>query len=253
MLRLTAVTLSAAAFAAAVHQPSQVDGGRPATRDTVQAGHPALDAARLKPFSLVRQLTMTRGDSVRPFGRQSEQLTSGTLDGRPVLLDVLTFDTPNAVTTDSSWVDPRTLQPLRMRSTNPARVVSLEFEGHRVRGGTRPSSGTPTSVDRQLGVRAFEWNMFGLAVSALPLEPGYRTVMPVFIDRFDRVVWYRVEVVKDTSLVRASGYQAPMWEVVATSDSVAPSARFWVSQRHRFVDRVLVWEPGVSILYAREK
>ena len=119
--------------------------------------------------------------------------------------------------------------------------------------GTTPSSGPPTSLDRQLGVRAFEWNMFGLALAALPHEPGYRTVMPVFMDRFDRVVWYRVEVVKDTSLVRTSGYRAPMWEIVATSDSVAPSARFWVSQRHRFVDRVLVWEPGVSILYAREK
>jgi hypothetical protein len=252
MLRLAAVTLFGLALAA-VHYPSRTDTAPLPAGDTVQAGHPALDASRLKPFSLVRRLTMTRGDSVRPFGRQSEQLTTDTLDGRPVLLDVLTFDTPNAVTIDSSWVDPRTLQPLRMRSTNPARVVALEFDGPRVRGGTTPSSGAPTAVDRQLGVRAFEWNMFGLALSALPLEPGYRTTMPVFMDRFDRVVWYRVEVVKDTSLVRASGYRAPMWEVVATSDSVAPSARFWVSQRHHFVDRVLVWEPGVSILYARDK
>jgi hypothetical protein len=76
--------------------------------------------------------------------------------------------------------------------------------------------------------------------------------MPVFMDRFDRVVWYTVEVVQATSLVRASGFHAPMWEVVATSDSVAPSARFWVSQRHRFVDRVLVSEPGVSMLYSRD-
>jgi hypothetical protein len=236
-----------------VHHPWQASELLPATRDTVQAGDPALDAARLTPFSLDRQLTMTRGDSVRPVGRQTEQLTSDSLDGRAVLLGVVTFDTPNAVTVDSSWIDPKTLQPIRMRSTNPARVVSLEFDGHRVRGGTTPSSGAPTSLDRQLGVRAFEWNMFGLALSALPLEPGYRTMMPVFMDRFDRVVWYRVEVIKDTSLVRTSGYRAPMWEVLATSDSVAPSARFWVSQRHRFVDRVLVWEPGVSILYAREK
>jgi hypothetical protein len=42
-----------------------------------------------------------------------------------------------------------------------------------------------------------------------------------------------------------------MWEVLATPDSAAPSARFWVSQRHRFVDQVLVWELGVSILYER--
>jgi hypothetical protein len=111
-----------------------------------------------------------------------------------VLLDVLTFQTPNATTVDSSWIDARALQPLRA---------------------------------------------------------GYRARMPVYIDRFDRVVWYAVVVVQDTSLVRASGYEAPMWEVLATADSAAPSARFWVSQRHRFVDRVLVWEPGVSIMYAR--
>ena len=28
-------------------------------------------------------------------------------------------------------------------------------------------------------------------------------------------------MVRDTSLVRASGYRAPMWEVVATGDSAA--------------------------------
>ena len=100
-------------------------------------------------------------------------------------------------------------------------------------------------------MRPFEWNMFGLAISALPLRPGYRATMPVYVDRFQRLVWYGIEVVRDTSLVRASGYHSPMWEVLATPDSAAPSARFWVSQRHRFVDQVLVWEPGVSILYER--
>ena len=252
MIRLAIATLSTVALAAATHRPPQEHRAYPASRDTVQAGDSVVDAARLKPFSLVRHLTLTRGDSVRPFGRQSELLTTDTLGGRPVLLGVLTFDTPNAVTVDSSWIDPRTLRPLRMTSTNASRVVSLEFDGARVRGGTTPTQGAATSLDHDLGVRAFEWNMFGLAVSALPLETGYRTTMPVFMDRFNRVIWYTVEVVKDTSLVRASGYRAPMWEVVATSDSVAPSARFWVSHRHRFVDRVLVWEPGISILYARE-
>jgi hypothetical protein len=43
-----------------------------------------------------------------------------------------------------------------------------------------------------------------------------------------------------------------MWEVLATGDSVAPTARLWVSQRHRFVDRALLTEPGASMTYARE-
>ena len=102
-----------------------------------------------------------------------------------------------------------------------------------------------------MDARPFEWNIFGLALSALPLEPGYRATMPVYMDRFGRGVWYEVEVVRDTSIVRANGHRAPMWEVLATADSVAPSARFWVSQRHRFVDQVLVSEPGASIMYAR--
>jgi len=249
MMRFSIVALAAIALAAAARRPAQFPSA--AVRDTVQAGDAVVDAARLKPFSLERTLTLTRGDTVKQFGRQSEQLTMDTLAGRPVLLDVLTFDTPRARTVDSSWVDARTLRPIRMRSSNSARVVSLSFEGDRVRGGTTPSTGAPTPLDQQLDARPFEWNIFGLALSALPLEPGYRATMPVYMDRFGRVVWYEVEVVRDTSIVRTNGHRAPMWEVVATADSVAPSARFWVSQRHRFVDQVLVWEPGVSIMYAR--
>jgi hypothetical protein len=85
--------------------------GTLAIRDTVQAGDPAVDASRLRPFSIERRMTLARGDSTMPFGRQSERLTSDTLDGRPVYLDVLTFETPRATTVDSSWIDAATLRP----------------------------------------------------------------------------------------------------------------------------------------------
>ena len=252
MVRLSALVLSVVILASGSRRPAQPANLPPASRDTVQAGDAVVDATWLRPFSLVRRLTMTRGDTVKPFGRQSEQLTSDTLVGQTVLLDVLWFETPNGTTVDSSWADPHTLRPLRMHSRNKARVVSLEFDGRSVRGRTTPSTGTPTTVDEQLDVRPFEWNLFGLAVSALPLHPGYRTTMPVFVARFNRIVWYSVEVVRDTTLLRPNGRRAPVWEVLATGDSVAPSARFWVSQRHRLVDRVLLAEPGISIMYARE-
>lgn len=219
--------------------------------DTVQAGDSILDPSRLRPFELVRELTLSQGDTVRPFGRQIERLTLDTLAGRPVLLDVLIFDTPRALTVDSSWIDAATLRPIRMQSSNRMRVVRLEFEGDRVRGSTTPAGGAPEAIEHRLGVRPFEWNMFGLAISALPLRPGYRAVMPVFVAPYDRVVWYTVEVVGDTTLTRESGFQAPMWELVATGDSAATSARLWVSQRHRLVDRALLSDPGISILYAR--
>ena len=204
MLRLSVLVGSAAILAALSHPGPQ----RPATGhgavDTVQAGDSVLDPSVLRPFSLFRSLTLTRGDTVKPFGRQSEQFARAGLGGREVLLDVLTFETPNATTVDSSWFDPQTLQPIRMRSSNAARSVSLDFDGGRARGTTTPAKGEAARLDQQLGVRPFEWNMFGLAISALPLRPGYRATMPVYVDRFQRVVWYGIEVVRDTSIVRAS-------------------------------------------------
>jgi hypothetical protein len=251
MLRLSVLALCMVVLASGSRQPAQLSN-LPSAHDTVQAGDAVVDATLLRPFALVRRLTMTRGDTVKPFGRQSEQLTIDTLDGQPVLLDVLRFETPNGTTVDSSWAEPHTLRPLRMRSRNKARVVSLEFDGGSIRGRTAPSTGTPTDLNEQLDVRPFEWNLFGLAVSALPLRPGYRATMPVYVARFSRIVWYSVGVVRDTSLLRPNGLRAPVWEVLATGDSVVPSARFWVSQRHRLVDRVLLSEPGISIMYARE-
>src|SRR5882724_2524591 len=117
-----ALVLPLLLLAVSTHRPVQVGGRTTVTGDTVQAGDAAVDATHLRPFSLLRQLTLTRGDTIKPFGRQSEQLTRAVLDGRPVLLDVQTFETPNTTTVDSSWIDARTVRPLRMRSTNPARI-----------------------------------------------------------------------------------------------------------------------------------
>jgi hypothetical protein len=249
MLRSALLLLAAVGAAAGSRPASQRPGG--ASSDTVQAGSPALDPGVLHPYALNRELTLTRGDTVRPFGRQSERLTTDTLDGRTVLLHVITFDTPNALTIDSSWVDPATLSPIRMQSSNKNRVVELEFAKGTVRATTRPAAGAPSTTEHRLGVRAFEWNMLPLALSSLPLRPGYRAELPVFSDRAGRVVWYSVRVAADTFLTRASGYRAPMWQLVATPDSGGSSAHWWVSQRHRFVDQALVSEPGISILYAR--
>jgi hypothetical protein len=203
-------------------------------------------------FTVVRQLTLTRGDSVSRFGTQTETLTRGRLGGRATLLDVLVFDTPRGRTVDSSWIDVETLKPLRFQSHNAARTVRLDFVADRVRGQTTPADSAPTLLDRRLGVPPFEWNVLALAVSGLPLEQGYCAWLPVYTDRFDRVSWYQVQVVGDTTIERKSRGPEPVWEVIARPDSAAPQARYWISRRHRVVSRVLVSEPGISIMYARD-
>jgi len=255
MFRTALLLLTALGVATATSPtPETTAPQRPAApaSDTVQAGSPALHPGVLRPYELQRKLTMTRGDTVRPFGRQSETLTTATTGGRPVLLHVVTFDTPNALTVDSSWVDPATLSPIRMQSSNKFRVLDLEFGPGTVRTTSTPAGGTPETSEHPLAVRPFEWNMLPLALSSLPLHPGYTAQLPVFSDRAGRVVWYAVRVAADTFLTRASGYRSPMWQLVARADSGAPDAEWWVSQRHHFVDQALVSEPGVAMMYERE-
>jgi hypothetical protein len=220
--------------------------------DRVQAGSSEVSAKHLQNFTVVRKLTLTRGDSVLPFGTQTETLTSGRLDGRATLLDVLVFDTPRARTVDSSWIDPQTLRPLRFQSHNAARTVILEFEADRVHGKSTPSESAATIIDHPLDVSPFEWNVLALAVSALPLRAGYCASLPVYTDRSGRVSWYAVRVVGDTTIDRKSRGPEAVWEVVARADSAAPEARYWISRQHRVVSRVRVSEPGISIVYARD-
>lgn len=253
MLRTPLLLLAALGIStAAAPIPDNPAPPRAPASDTVQAGSPALDPGVLHPYELRRELTMTRGDTVRPFGRQTEALSSATLNGRPVLLHVVTFDTPNALTVDSSWVDAGTLSPIRMQSSNKFRVLDLEFGPGTVRATTTPAGAAATTAEHRLDVRPFEWNMLPLALSSLPLRAGYRAELPVFSDRAGRVVWYSVRVAADTFITRSSGYRSPMWQLVARPDSGGPSAEWWVSQRHRFVDQALVSDPGVAIRYARE-
>jgi hypothetical protein len=232
--------------------PSTQPGGSIGGCDSVEAGDVTVAAQRLQPFTLLRNLTLTRGDTVKPFGHQTETLTSGEHRGRGVMLDVLVFDTPNGKTVDSSWVDARTLRPLRFQSNNASRAVELEFDARQVRGRTVPSSGAPTEVNQELDAQAFEWNVFGLAIAAMPLRVGYCAAVPVYSDRSGRAVWYKVSVERVTTIERKSGRMEPVWDVRATADTTVPAARYWISRRHRVISRVLVSEPGVSIMYARD-
>jgi hypothetical protein len=222
------------------------------TCDSVQAGTRTVSPQHLRDFTVVRQLTLTRGDSSSPFGTQTETLTSGTLDGRPTLLDILVFDTPRGRTVDSSWIDSETLKPLRLKSDNAARSVTLKFGNGRVQGRTLPVDSAPVLTDRRLEVSPFEWNVMALAVSALPLRDGYCATLPVYSDRSGRVSWYQVDVVGHTTIERKSRGPEPVWEVIARADSASPQVRYWISRHHRVVSRVLVSEPGISIMYARD-
>jgi hypothetical protein len=200
--------------------------------DSVEAGDVSVAAERLHPFTVVRNLTLTRGDTVKPFGQQTETLRNGEHRGQGVMLDVLVFDTPNGKTVDSSWVDARTLRPLRFQSNNASRAVGLEFDARQVKGRTVPSTGTPMEISQELDARAFEWNVFGLAIAAMPLRVGYCAAVPVYSDRSGRAVWYKVSVEKETTIERKSGRMEPVWEVRAMADTTVPAARYWISRRH---------------------
>ena len=238
------------ALATAAHPAVRPGAALALQPDTLRPGSTALSPSQLRPYTIARRLELTRGDSTRPFGRQSEQLVLDSLDGRAAVLHVLVFDTPFAVTVDSSWVDPATLAPRRMVSRNKNRTLVLEFGAGKVRTTITPADGATTVKEAVLPTDTFEWNMLPVALAALDLHEGDRLVLPSFSDRADRVTWYTVDVSAD-SLTRPSGRVAPMWRLRATPAGEAPSAEWWVSRRHHVLDQARVAEPGVAMLYAR--
>lgn len=225
-------------------------GVGPDATDTLRPGSATLRLQQIQPYTIDRQLQLTRGDTTRPFGRQGERLVFDSFAGQSALLHVITFDTPAALTVDSSWVDPVTLSPRRMVSRNRRRTIVLEFQQGTVRMATTPAGEPPTIKDIPLPTAAFEWNMLPVALAALELHEGDRFDLPLFSDRAGSVVWYAVTVSPD-SLQRPSGFQAPMWRLTAKPRSEGPAAVWWVSRRHHFLDQARIAEPGVAILYAR--
>ena len=62
------------ALATAAHPAVRPGAALALQPDTLRPGSTALSPSQLRPYTISRRLEPTRGDSTRPFGRQSEQL-----------------------------------------------------------------------------------------------------------------------------------------------------------------------------------
>jgi hypothetical protein len=148
---------------------------------TVEPGSPALRMDRL-----------TAGvDSFRiesSFGNQKRASTMvrsverSRLDGRDVLVFAQRYHTPQGITVDTSWVDARTLAPLRYFAEVYGEIQVFTFDGRTGSGTVTPkdSASRPVSITNatpffnavalDLLYRALPWSR-GFAASAVLYNP----------------------------------------------------------------------------------
>jgi hypothetical protein len=94
---------------------------------------------------------------------------------------------------DSTVTDARTLAPRRHRNVSPSRLISLEFNGKRVKGSIGPVDVPSLPIDTTLAIAPFDSGNWDLVVRSLPLEKGYAARFRVY-DTDSGLREYRIDV-----------------------------------------------------------
>lgn len=202
----------------------------------VVAGDSVVEGRRLARVLEEFDIVFVR-DGVEQGGpRVVDELAMAELDGKPVLVRVQYVRRGDAVLiTDSSFMDPTTLAPIRHLSHAAHRVIALDFEGRAVTGTvTRPNE-EPEAVDWNADVPLFDSSTIDLVLRALPLAAGRAWRVPSYIHESGGTVWTTLRVVGTERIDLASG-PVDTWkaEVDWGNDRVTT---YWVDR----TTRDLVW------------
>jgi hypothetical protein len=190
----------------------------------VGPGDARLDGRKLAAGGITRRVTLSGMGPARDAGNMTQTLAAATFDGRPGTLSIQAWA---GGPIDSSFFETRTLKPLRERSHNPSRYLSLDFDSMRITGSVTTTDRKVTRVDRTLERAAFDANTMDLVVAALPLALRFSARIPVYVHDTGALEMYGVRVLGADSVKTATG-RKPAWmvEVQAKERKV----RYWVDK-----------------------
>jgi hypothetical protein len=178
------------------------------TGDTIYPGDARIDGRVLTRSTEQITMTMERtGQLSRTMGSATDQLATADLGGISALLRVNTVQQGTATLIDSTWSDPRTLEPKRHRSVQPGRRLLVDWSGRAIAARIEPKSGTPVVKDSTFRVPSFDSSNWELLVRAMDLGLGVTRVLPVY--DVDGLLQYYVARVSDTTRVEGR----PAWLV----------------------------------------
>lgn len=195
----------------------------------------AFEGTALQPGTLTyRQTAEVRG---QPMEMTVTREVGGTTGDSPTWLVVERTDTPSGAAIDTVWLDRETLVPVRRAVHQGAASVHLTVGADSVLGSMQTPGGerpVRASVD---GDVFFEGASLQLAITTLPLAPGYATSFQTFDFMTGATEAFRLDVADvETVEVEGAAVQALRVEIVPLEGAEGPTT-MWVTetQPHRVV------------------
>lgn len=195
---LSAVLLLASAPLMAQQVPSDP---APAVQAVLIApGDSTLRGTRILADSVQYSLIAYRGAQQQVLGTAVDVVKLELRGDTPMIHRVLTVSPGRAPLIDSTITDARTLAPRRHRNVSASRLISLDFNGKRVKGSIGPVDVPSLPIDTTLAIAPFDSGNWDLVVRSLPLEKGYAARFRVY-DTDSGLREYRIEVIGSTTVL----------------------------------------------------
>jgi hypothetical protein len=147
---------------------------------------------------------------------------------------------------DTVVVERATLAPIRHRSVNMRRTMSLDFRGDSIVGSVTPAGAAAQSVAVRADTALFDSNAIDLIVRALPLADGYAVRHPVYLHEGGGKVWVTSRVTGSERLAAEGGAMVDAWVV---ESKIGPqTVRVWIAKdAGEVLQSVLDAAPGVQL------
>jgi dipeptidyl aminopeptidase/acylaminoacyl peptidase len=214
-------------------------------------GDAAISTAKLGPETTTRRLVLVQGGQEREVGSIRTEMTTIDVNGRPALLRVQTLTSPMMGTgVDSVVIDRATLAPVRHRSTNARRTMSLDYRGDSVVGSVTPAGGSAQAIAVRADTAVFDANAVDLILRSLPLTEGYAVKHPVYLHEGGGKVWVTSRVTGSEQVAGEGGVMVDAW--VVESKMGGQTFRHWIAKESREVlQSALDAAPGVQVKVVR--
>ena len=159
----------------------------------IAPGDSTLRGNRIAADSVQYSLIAYRGEQQQVLGTAVDVVKLEMRGDVPVIHRVLTVSPGQAPLIDSTVTDARTLAPRRHRNVSSLRLISLDFNGKRVKGSIGPMNVPSLPIDTTLAIAPFDSGNWDLVVRSMPLQKGYAARFRVY-DTDSGLREYRIEV-----------------------------------------------------------
>jgi dipeptidyl aminopeptidase/acylaminoacyl peptidase len=217
----------------------------------VRVGDASITTSHLRPASHSWRVVLVQGGQEREVGTARSEVTETTVEGAPALQIVQSLSSPMmGNSTDTVVVLRQTVAPVRHRSTNARRTLSLDFERGTVKGTMTPAGGTAQPVSVTGAEPLFDSGALEMVVRSLPLAEGYAATFPVYLHEAGGAVTVTARVTGSERVTLADGTVVDSW--VVENDVRGQKIRQYIAKDSREVVRtVIVAAPGVELRVVR--